>query len=302
MDLLSKQVATASGLHLVHGPTHVQRGNEGLRCRTDFTFVYKVFTTLLPLLRTDTIGLYQQPGLVCFPFHHHINQHLMRSIVLFVCVPLCLTSAVACRDSSAAVIAGPTLAITAPAPPTPVGKLVDYSLVIPESFVNWRGSHVMGGNGHQGYIKPRTGTLAFDANGTIAGGYFELDMNTITLTDKKDTSSDNGVVSHLKNPDFFDVKKYPRGTFKLTKAIRAPSDSSYYITGQLTLRAITQEIQFPATIVRNGEDIVATASLTIDRTKWGITYQSGSVLGLLKDDLLEDRVPVSLALRFHQQQ
>ncbi len=226
----------------------------------------------------------------------------MRSIVLFVCAPLCLIGAVACRDRSAVAIAAPAPAISEPAPPTPVGKVVGYSLVIPESFVNWKGMHVTGGNGHQGYIKPRTGTLAFDANGTIAGGYFELDMNTITLTDKKDTSSDNGVVSHLKDPDFFDVKKFPKGTFQLTKAIRAPSDSSsYYITGQLTLRAITQEIQFPARIIRNGEDIVATASLTIDRTKWGITYQSGSVLGLLKDELLEDRVPVSLALKFHQQ-
>jgi polyisoprenoid-binding protein YceI len=160
----------------------------------------------------------------------------------------------------------------------------------------------MGGNGHQGYIKPLAGNLAFDANGTIAGGYFELDMNTITITDKKDTSSDNGLVSHLKDPDFFDVKKYPRGTFQLTKAIKVSNDSSYYITGQLTLRDITQEIHFPATIVRNGKDIVATASLTIDRTKWGITYQSGSVFGLVKNELLEDRVPVSLALRFHQQQ
>jgi polyisoprenoid-binding protein YceI len=224
----------------------------------------------------------------------------MRSILLFVCASLCLISAVACRDRSA--VAVPTLAITEAVPSTSVGRVVGYSLVIPESFVNWKGMHVIGGNGHQGYIKPLTGTLAFDANSTIAGGYFELDMNTITLTDKKDTSSDNGVVSHLKDPDFFDVKKYPKGTFQLTKAIKVSSDSSYYITGQLTLRAITQEIQFPATIVRNGEDIVATASLTIDRTKWGITYQSGSVLGLVKDELLEDKIPVSLALRFHRQQ
>jgi polyisoprenoid-binding protein YceI len=227
----------------------------------------------------------------------------MRSIVLFVCAPLCLTGAIACRDRSAAAIAAPTLAITEPIPSTPVGSVVGYSLVIPESFVNWKGMAVMGGNGHQGYIKPLKGTLALDANGTIAGGYFELDMNTITLTDKKDTSSDNGLVSHLKDPDFFDVKKFPRGTFQLTQAIKTPSDSSsYYITGQLTLRAITQEIHFPAKIVRNGEDIVATASLTIDRTKWGITYQSGSVFGIVKDELLEDKVPVALALKFHQQQ
>ncbi|MBS1565241.1 MAG: YceI family protein, partial [Bacteroidetes bacterium] len=205
----------------------------------------------------------------------------MRSFLLFVCAPLCLTGAVACRDRSATAIAAPTFAITEPAPSTLAGSVVHYSLVIPESFINWKGMHVLGGNGHQGYIKPLTGTLAFDANGTIAGGYFELDMNTITSTDRKDTSSDNGLVSHLKASDFFDVKKYPTGAFQLTKATKATSDSSYYITGRLTLRGITQEINFPATIVRNKEDIVATASLVIDRTKWGITYQSGSVFGLV---------------------
>lgn len=161
--------------------------------------------------------------------------------------------------------------------------------------------HVIGGKGHQGYIKPLAGTLAFDDNGTIAGGYFELDMNTITITDNKDTSSDNGLVSHLKDPDFFDVKKYPKGTFQVTKAVKVSGDSSYDLTGQLTLRAITQEIRFPATIARQGKDLVATASVTIDRTKWGITYQSGSVFGLVKDELLEDKVPVTLDLRFRQQ-
>jgi len=226
----------------------------------------------------------------------------MRSILFFVCTSLCMTGALACRNRSAAAIATPTLATIEPAPPTPVGRVVGYSLVIAESFVNWKGMHVMGGNGHQGYIKPLTGTLVLDANGAIAGGYFELDMNTITITDRKDTSSDNGLVSHLKDPDFFDVKKYPKGTFQLINATKVSGDSAYYINGQLTLKAITQDIHFPATIVRNGEDIVATASLTIDRTKWGITYQSGSVWGLMKNELLEDRVPVSLALRFHQQQ
>jgi polyisoprenoid-binding protein YceI len=225
----------------------------------------------------------------------------MRSILLFVWSPLCLISVVACRDRSAAAIDAPTLA-TLTAPSTAVGRVVGYSLIIPESFVNWKGMPVVGGNGHQGYIKPLTGTLAFDANGNIAGGYFELDMNTITTTDKKDTSSDNGLVSHLKDPDFFDVRKYPKGTFQLTKAIKVSGDSSYDITGQLTLRDITQEIHFPAMIVKNGKDIVATASLTIDRTKWGITYKSGSVFGFVKDELLDDRIPVSLALRFHQQQ
>jgi polyisoprenoid-binding protein YceI len=221
----------------------------------------------------------------------------MRSILFFVCASFCLLLGIACRDRSTAAIG-----ITGSAHSTPVGNVVGYSLVIPESFVNWKGMHVLGGNGHQGYIKPLTGNLAFDVNDIIVGGYFELDMNTITITDKKDTSSDNGLVSHLKDPDFFDVEKYPKAIFQLTKAIKGSNDSSYDITGQLTLLAITQEIRFPATIVKNLEDIVATASLTIDRTKWGITYQSNSLLGFVKDGLLENQIPVSLFLRFHQQQ
>lgn len=223
----------------------------------------------------------------------------MRSILLFVCASLCLTAAVACRDGSAAT-AEHTMAVNLPAATAPVGNVVGYSLVIPESFVNWKGMHVMGKNGHQGFIKPLTGTLALEGNGAIAGGYFELDMNTITSTDKKDTSSDNGLVQHLKDPDFFDVKKYPKATFQLTKAIKISSDTTYYITGQLTLKAITNEIHFPATIVKKGEDIVASASLLIDRTKWGITYKSGSIFALVKDELLEDLISVSLDLRFHQ--
>jgi hypothetical protein len=51
-------------------------------------------------------------------------------------------------------------AFDSPAPSASVGSVVGYSLVIPESFVNWKGMNVMGGNKHQGYIKPLTGTLA----------------------------------------------------------------------------------------------------------------------------------------------
>ena len=224
----------------------------------------------------------------------------MRSILSLVCALWLLTSSTACRDRAEAAIPTTKLPVALPAASTTAGNIMGYSLFIPESFVNWKGMSVMGGNGHQGYIKPRTGNLAIDANGAIVGGYFELDMNSITTTDKKDTISNNGLVSHLKDHDFFDVKLYPRGTFQLTSAIKVSGDTSYQITGRLTLRAITQEISFPATIIRNGEDIIATASLPIDRTKWGITYKSGSVLGLVKDELLEDKVQVSLALRFHQ--
>lgn len=226
----------------------------------------------------------------------------MRSILLMVCASLCLTCFVACRDHSTGTITDPAIAVSLPEPSATGENVVGYSLVIPESFVNWKGTHTIGGNGHEGYIKPLTGTLAFDTKGAIAGGYFELDMNTITITDKKDTSSDNGLVTHLKDSDFFDVKKYPRGTFQITKATKVSGDSSYHITGQLTLRAITQMISFPATIVRKGENVVASASLSIDRTKWGITYNSGSVLGFVKDELLDDMIPVSLALRFQQKQ
>jgi polyisoprenoid-binding protein YceI len=51
---------------------------------------------------------------------------------------------------------------------------------------------------------------------------------------------------HLRSPDFFDVKKFPKITFKSTKIIKA--GNAYKLTGDLTIRDVTKPVTLDASI------------------------------------------------------
>ena len=49
-------------------------------------------------------------------------------------------------------------------------------------------------------------TLKFDVeNGQLVGGTVEMEMNKL---EGPGHEKDNGLINHLKGPDFFDVKKF----------------------------------------------------------------------------------------------
>lgn len=62
----------------------------------------------------------------------------------------------------------------------------------------------------------------------------EIDASTVdTRNEKRD--------GHLKSPDFFDVGKYPKMTFKSTKVTKAGT-GKLEVTGDLTIRGITKPV------------------------------------------------------------
>ncbi|MBC9931819.1 YceI family protein [Chitinophaga qingshengii] len=168
----------------------------------------------------------------------------------------------------------------------------DAAAVTGESFtidtaattVNWRATH-------KGGMAPRFGTIRTDAgslsveNGALTAGNFEINLTSLTTdtasvteAGKKSTDLD----AHLKSPDFFDVAKYPKAKFVITKV--APYDSlqqksllpgaTNLISGNLTLKDSTLNITFPAQVAINGNELTATAKFTIDRSAWGISYKT----------------------------
>ena len=61
-----------------------------------------------------------------------------------------------------------------------------------------------------------------------------VDVNSIdTEVDKRD--------DHLRSPDFFDVGKYPKMTYKSTSIKRSGNDR-YQLTGDLTLHGVTKPV------------------------------------------------------------
>jgi polyisoprenoid-binding protein YceI len=89
-------------------------------------------------------------------------------------------------------------------------------------------------------------------------------------------SDDGGLTSHLKNRDFFNVDAYPKIRFETTK-IELAGDGAATISGKLTLLDQTVEVTTPCKVELSDAGLKIGAKLTIDRTKWGMTYGQGRV-------------------------
>lgn len=158
-------------------------------------------------------------------------------------------------------------------------------LEIEKSVINWKGSNLFKLKKHYGTVNFKSGYV-LKKNGNILGGEFVIEMNTITNTDGKFNEI---LVSHLKNEDFFDIKKHPLANLKINK-VEFNMDETLKLTGDLTIKGITKEIQFDASFnVIDGNEVMST-KFEIDRTNWGINYESQGTLGNLKDNIISDTI------------
>jgi len=179
---------------------------------------------------------------------------------------------------------------------TPGHYVVDTN----KSTFNWSGKKPL----IDGYVNSGTIDLShgeIDVTNTTAKGSFSMDMNTLTvgLTAKK-PGQENLLEQHLKGGNWFDVTNYPTAQFVITKIEETPekvNDFQYLITGDLTLKGQTNEITFPAYIYQTDDGLLHTqARFEIDRTKWGLTFGSGSFFQNLGDNLIDDMVGISLSI------
>lgn len=167
----------------------------------------------------------------------------------------------------------------------------NYKVNTQESTVEWVGKKVTGQ--HNGVISLEGGRLEME-DGQLVGGIFTIDMTTIEDIDLSGGSKEK-LEGHLKSDDFFGVEKYPTATFVITKAV-PQGPGKYKIVGNITIKGKTEEIQFPATIEEKDGKIVATADLSIDRSKFDVKYGSGSFFDNLGDKTIYDNFDLSISL------
>jgi polyisoprenoid-binding protein YceI len=160
------------------------------------------------------------------------------------------------------------------------------------SVLNWKGKKVTGE--HTGTVQLLSGTLTTEGN-VLNKGKFEIDLNAITVTDITDKSANDKLVNHLKGDDFFSVAKFPQANFITTSIVSKPGNE-YVINGKLTIKGITNDIQFPAHVVREGKRITATAKISVDRTKYDIRFRSPNFFENLGDKAIYDEIEFNLKL------
>lgn len=147
---------------------------------------------------------------------------------------------------------------------------------------------------HTGSIRISKGTLELD-NNQLQRGSFELDTRSITVTDLKDADSNAKLTGHLKSDDFFAVEKFPAANFTVN-SVTTVSANQHTVTGKLTIKGITHDLSFPATVVINGSKLSAKALVKIDRTKYDIKFRSKSFFENLGHKAIYDDFDLDITL------
>lgn len=132
-----------------------------------------------------------------------------------------------------------------------------------------------------GDFRGLTGTIKFDpAQPTDADFDVSVDAGTI---DTDIESRDN----HLRRTEYFDVKNYPKISFKSTKITKTNNDSYLYMFGNVTIKGVTKEVKFPFTATAQNGGYLFEGSFKLNRRDFGV---GGSSLSL------SDNVTVTLSI------
>lgn len=162
------------------------------------------------------------------------------------------------------------------------------------SVITWKGFKPA--KSHNGTIKVSEGYVAFEG-GNLSGGNFVIDMSSIANLDVESEEFKAKLEGHLKSADFFEVEKHPYSVFAITSVATA-ADGKATIKGNLTVKGIKKNIEFPATVTVNGNEVsFVSEPFTIDRTEWDIKYNSGKFFDDLKDKLINDEIEISFDVK-----
>lgn len=153
------------------------------------------------------------------------------------------------------------------------------------SKVEFTGSKVTGH--HDGGFKNFTGTVNL-VDGKVEGSTVKVEIDMASVF-----TDDEGLTTHLKNQDFFEVPKFPKSTFNLTKieADTTKGADNYMVSGELELRGVKKGISFPAEIKVSDAEVTVNADFAINRKDFGVNYAG------MANDLIRDDVAIRLDLK-----
>lgn len=164
-----------------------------------------------------------------------------------------------------------------------------YALQPQLSTLGWEGKAVT--HGHNGTMQFSSGELLVKGN-AVVGGTVTVDMKTMKATDIKDAESHGKFVGHMSSDDFFGVSTYPTSVFKIVSVTpikgAAKDADNATITGDMTIKGVTQRISFPAKVGVKDGVAAATGKVTIDRTKFGLKYGSKTFFDSIGDKAIND--------------
>ena len=176
-------------------------------------------------------------------------------------------------------------------------EATDYELV-EGSYLKWRGFKSYVASEHIGTIGVQAGTLAVAGN-QLVGGTIIIDMNSISNEDIEDEGKRGYLEGHLKSDAFFFVDSFPTAVFEIVEVREESADAApSVVVGNLTIRGITNSIEFPADVtVEEGIVHFSAPTFSIDRTKLNVKYhdsEDATIAETLKEDMIDHSIELTI--------
>lgn len=164
-----------------------------------------------------------------------------------------------------------------------------YSLDKERCQIQWTGKAAFSAYSLSGTLQPASGQITVRA-GALTSAVFSMDMQSLDSDIRK-------LTRHLRSDDFFAVNTYPEAVFSL----RAPVplvEGTQRAQGVLRIRGkeLPQEVKLTISAQPDGYRVVGSA--LVDRTRFGIYYNSPSYFENLKQDAIADEFVLDFELQF----
>jgi polyisoprenoid-binding protein YceI len=101
----------------------------------------------------------------------------------------------------------------------------------------------------------------------------ELDVNSVTTRDERRDA-------HLRSPDFFDVEKFPKISFRSLALRPGKDDTTWELDGDLTIldvtRPVTWTLEFHGATQDpwGGQRAAFSAETEVNRDDWGLSWNA----------------------------
>ena len=171
----------------------------------------------------------------------------------------------------------------------------EQTLVLDSQGIIWTGQKLTGS--HSGKLNFADANIEVKEN-KMVGASFVVDMTSMKNTDLDEDGAAK-LIGHLTSDDFFGIKEHPTANFVSTNIEAGEEDNTYNVTGDMTIKGVTNSETFLVYFEARGKAYAANADIMIDRTKYNVKYGSGKFFENIGDKAIYDEFNLKINIEHH---
>lgn len=153
-----------------------------------------------------------------------------------------------------------------------------------KTVIIWHGKKLTGE--HTGTIQLTSGSMEIK-NDKPASGIIIIDMASLKDTDIANEGMRKKLEGHLRSDDFFSVTDYPEARLEVIGTERTIG-GPVTVKGNITIKGITEPLEFTTNMDEDGDNLIFTGHIDIDRTLFDVRYGSDRFFDNLGDAAIDD--------------